>query len=125
MKTQNLKINEIFYSLQGESSRIGIPTTFIRLTGCPMRCNYCDTAYAFSEGKNLTFFPKSITVLSNLPKNCETYNSDLIQDRFYKYQNTSKPSFSIKYLNSLVSRNEIPDPKLFDIRKICSEVNLN
>ena len=55
MKTQNLKINEIFYSLQGESSRIGIPTTFIRLTGCPMRCNYCDTAYAFSEGKNLTF----------------------------------------------------------------------
>lgn len=55
MKTQNLKINEIFYSLQGESSRIGIPTIFIRLTGCPMRCNYCDTAYAFNEGKTLTF----------------------------------------------------------------------
>ena len=50
-----LKINEIFYSLQGESSRIGLPTTFIRLTGCPMRCNYCDTAYAFHEGKNLSF----------------------------------------------------------------------
>ncbi len=55
VKNQILKINEIFYSLQGESSRIGLPTTFIRLTGCPMRCNYCDTAYAFHEGKNLSF----------------------------------------------------------------------
>ena len=55
MKIQTPKINEIFYSLQGESSRIGIPTIFIRLTGCPMRCNYCDTAYAFHEGKNYSF----------------------------------------------------------------------
>ena len=55
VKNQILKINEIFYSLQGESSRIGLPTTFVRLTGCPMRCNYCDTAYAFHEGKNLSF----------------------------------------------------------------------
>jgi len=55
VKIQTLKINEIFYSLQGESSRIGIPTIFIRLTGCPMRCNYCDTAYAFHEGKNYSF----------------------------------------------------------------------
>jgi len=45
-----LKIFEIFYSLQGESSRIGLPTTFIRLSGCPMRCHYCDTAYAFQGG---------------------------------------------------------------------------
>ena len=51
---QSIKINEIFYSLQGESSLVGLPTAFIRLTGCPMRCNYCDTAYAFNEGKNLT-----------------------------------------------------------------------
>ena len=50
---QSIKINEIFYSLQGESSLVGLPTVFIRLTGCPMRCNYCDTAYAFNEGKNL------------------------------------------------------------------------
>ena len=55
VKNQILKINEIFYSLQGESSRIGLPTTFVRLTGCPMRCTYCDTAYAFHEGKNLSF----------------------------------------------------------------------
>ena len=46
-----LRINEIFYSIQGESSRIGRPTVFVRLTGCPMRCTYCDTAYAFHAGQ--------------------------------------------------------------------------
>jgi 7-carboxy-7-deazaguanine synthase len=49
----SLKIYEIFYSLQGETSRIGLPTAFVRLTGCPMRCTYCDTAYAFSGGTNM------------------------------------------------------------------------
>ena len=48
-----LKIFEIFHSLQGETSRIGLPTVFVRLTGCPMRCTYCDTAYAFSGGGNM------------------------------------------------------------------------
>jgi len=48
-----LKVYEIFYSLQGETSRIGLPTAFVRLTGCPMRCTYCDTAYAFSGGSNM------------------------------------------------------------------------
>ena len=48
-----LKIFEIFYSIQGETSRVGLPTAFIRLTGCPMRCTYCDTEYAFSGGNNM------------------------------------------------------------------------
>lgn len=48
-----LKIYEIFHSLQGETSRIGLPTVFVRLTGCPMRCTYCDTEYAFSGGSNM------------------------------------------------------------------------
>lgn len=48
-----LKVYEIFYSLQGESSRVGLPTVFVRLTGCPMRCTYCDTEYAFSGGSNM------------------------------------------------------------------------
>lgn len=46
-----LKITEIFYSLQGEARNVGLPTVFIRLTGCPLRCAYCDTAYAFTGGE--------------------------------------------------------------------------
>jgi len=49
-----LRISEIFHSLQGESTRVGLPTVFIRLTGCPLRCTWCDTAYAFSGGTTLT-----------------------------------------------------------------------
>ena len=46
-----LKITEIFYSLQGEARNVGLPTVFVRLTGCPLRCHYCDTEYAFSGGE--------------------------------------------------------------------------
>ncbi len=51
-KTQpaRLRITEIFYSIQGESRSVGLPTVFVRLTGCPLRCRYCDTAYAFQGG---------------------------------------------------------------------------
>ena len=78
-----LKISEIFYSLQGETSRVGLPTLFIRLTGCPLRCVYCDTAYAFTGGKNMSledilqqvaeYGPGYVTVTGGEPlaqKNC-------------------------------------------------------
>ena len=51
LNNTTLNITEIFYSLQGEAKEVGIPTVFVRLTGCPLRCNYCDTAYAF-KGNN-------------------------------------------------------------------------
>jgi len=48
-----VRVSEIFHSLQGESTRVGLPTVFIRLTGCPLRCTWCDTSYAFSGGKTM------------------------------------------------------------------------
>lgn len=53
-KPISLKISEIFFSLQGETSRAGLPTVFVRLTGCPLRCVWCDTEHAFSGGNTLT-----------------------------------------------------------------------
>ncbi len=51
MSETTLRITEIFHSLQGESSTVGLPTVFVRLTGCPLRCQYCDTEYAFHGGE--------------------------------------------------------------------------
>ncbi len=51
---ESLRVSEIFYSVQGESTRVGLPTIFIRLTGCPLRCRWCDTSYAFTGGQALT-----------------------------------------------------------------------
>ena len=49
-----LRITEVFYSLQGEASRVGLPTVFVRLTGCPLRCSWCDTTYSFTGGEAAT-----------------------------------------------------------------------
>lgn len=51
--THTVRVTEIFLSIQGESLRAGLPTVFVRLTGCPLRCNYCDTAYAFHGGERM------------------------------------------------------------------------
>jgi 7-carboxy-7-deazaguanine synthase len=53
VQAASLRVTEIFHSLQGETSRAGLPTVFVRLTGCPLRCGYCDTAYAFHGGQSL------------------------------------------------------------------------
>ena len=50
-----LRITEIFYSIQGESTWAGVPCTFVRITGCPLRCTWCDTEYAFHGGSRMTF----------------------------------------------------------------------
>ncbi len=52
-RQDRLRITEIFHSLQGEARSVGWPTVFVRLTGCPLRCGYCDTAYAFQGGENM------------------------------------------------------------------------
>ena len=53
MENHSLRITEIFHSLQGETTTVGLPTVFVRLTGCPLRCGYCDTAYAFEGGEKM------------------------------------------------------------------------
>ena len=53
-RSATLRVTEIFHSLQGESSRAGLPTVFVRLTGCPLRCTWCDTEYAFTGGETMT-----------------------------------------------------------------------
>ena len=53
-RTKMLTVNEIYHSIQGESTWAGLPCVFVRLTFCDLRCNYCDTAYAFYEGENKT-----------------------------------------------------------------------
>ena len=72
-----LRITEIFYSLQGETDTVGLPTAFIRLTGCPLRCDYCDTEYAFKGGQTMdmeavlakvaSYQPKYVTVTGGEP----------------------------------------------------------
>lgn len=97
-----LRITEIFYSLQGESTLVGLPTVFIRLTGCPLRCQYCDTAYAFSGGtlKPVTqildavkaYQPTYVTVTGGEPlaqKECLVLLTQLCDQGYYVSLETS------------------------------------
>ena len=65
-----VRVSEIFYSLQGEAKTVGQPTTFIRLTGCPLRCHYCDTAYAFQGGE--------LQTLDDIVDKVKTYPTRLV-----------------------------------------------
>ena len=79
-RANELRINEIFFSLQGESTRVGLPTVFVRLTGCPLRCGYCDTAYAFHEGNTRTIDQVLAVVASHPTKTvCVTGGEPLAQ----------------------------------------------
>ena len=109
-----LRVNEIFYSIQGESSRVGIPTVFIRLTGCPMRCTYCDTSYAFHNGqqKNIDeiiheikqFDTNYITITGGEPlaqKNCIDLMNQLCELGYHVSLETGG-GLDIKEVNSKV-----------------------
>lgn len=79
-----LNINEIFYSLQGEAREVGLPTVFVRLTGCPLRCSYCDTEYAF-KGNNLLSIDEIVTEIQqyNTKFVCVTGGEPLAQINCY------------------------------------------
>ena len=79
-----LRITEIFYSLQGETSRSGLPTVFIRLTGCPLRCGYCDSKYAYSGGQSMSLEAILAEVARYQPKYvCVSGGEPLVQSSVY------------------------------------------
>ena len=108
---KSLIVNEIFYSIQGESLSSGLPTIFIRLTGCPLRCQYCDTSYAFTEGKKKTFEKiieeiknyncTNVTITGGEPlsqKNTKDFINLLVSDSYNVSIETSN-AVSIKNIN--------------------------
>lgn len=110
----NLRITEIFYSLQGESRTVGIPTVFIRLTGCPLRCQYCDTAYAFHNGSLMSindilcsvkrYQPRFVTVTGGEPlaqSGCLLLLSKLC-DAGYQVSLETSGALDIKYVDSRI-----------------------
>ncbi|MCQ4322768.1 7-carboxy-7-deazaguanine synthase QueE [Stutzerimonas stutzeri] len=75
-----LRITEIFHSLQGETRSTGLPTVFVRLTGCPLRCQYCDTAYAFAGGEVMSLDTVLVRVAAYRPRYvCVTGGEPLAQ----------------------------------------------
>lgn len=124
-QTDQLRVTEIFFSLQGESSTVGIPTVFIRLTGCPLRCQYCDTTYAFQGGKWMSldeiidqligFGTRYITVTGGEPlaqKNCLGLLSELC-DRGYQVSLETSGALDVSNVDKRVT-------KVMDIKTPCS-----
>ena len=115
LNNTTLNITEIFYSLQGEAKEVGIPTVFVRLTGCPLRCNYCDTAYAFKGNNPLSiqhildeiaqYNTQYVCVTGGEPmaqSNCLKLH-DVLIDNDYKVSMETSGSIDIAPVNSKVS----------------------
>ena len=115
LNNTTLNITEIFYSLQGEAKEVGIPTVFVRLTGCPLRCNYCDTAYAFKGNNPLSiqhildevaqYNTRYVCVTGGEPmaqSNCLKLLDSLI-DSGYKVSMETSGSIDIAQVNNKVS----------------------
>lgn len=110
-----LNITEIFFSLQGEAKEVGLPTVFVRLTGCPLRCNYCDTAYAFKGNNPLTIsYILNKVSKYNTPYICVTGGEPMAQSNClklldslieagYKVSMETSGSIDITPVNSKVS----------------------
>lgn len=115
-RVDRLRITEIFHSLQGESRSVGWPTVFIRLTGCPLRCTYCDTEYAFSGGEWMSlnsilsqvayYAPQYVCVTGGEPlaqKNCISLLRQLV-DAGFKVSLETSGALNIHQVDSRVVR---------------------
>jgi 7-carboxy-7-deazaguanine synthase len=94
-----LVVNEIYLSLQGESTFAGLPCIFIRLTGCDLRCSFCDTAYAFTEGKKRTF-PEILAKVEELARPFSSVPRPTI--------NTKLPLVELTGGEPLLQKNSVP-----------------
>ena len=116
MNANTLRITEIFYSLQGESRTLGLPTVFVRLTGCPLRCVYCDTEYAFHGGERrqlddilkevASYKPRYVCVTGGEPlaqPECHTLLSALC-DSGYQVSLETSGALSVAQVDSRVSK---------------------
>ena len=129
-----LRLTEIFFSLQGETSRSGLPTVFIRLAGCPLRCNWCDTTYSFSGGETWTLAAildevarhgtHYVTVTGGEPlaqKNCLPLLSALCNAGYDVSLETSG-AFDVSGVDSRVSRiMDIKPPASGEVDRNCWE----
>lgn len=116
MQDSSLRITEIFYSLQGEARTVGMPTVFVRLTGCPLRCTYCDSEYAFYGGQRMSlaeileqvanYNPKFVCVTGGEPlaqPNCLPLLQALC-DQGYEVSLETSGAMSIESVDTRVSR---------------------
>lgn len=114
MSSNSLRLTEIFFSLQGEARTVGLPTVFVRLTGCPLRCQYCDTAYAFEGGEKYSidqilsevaaYRPRYVTVTGGEPlaqQNCIPLLSAL-SDQGYEVSLETSGAISVEQVDARV-----------------------
>ena len=133
-----LRVNEVFYSIQGESVKVGLPTIFIRLTGCPLRCQYCDTAYAFYEGKKFTideilevvrgYGAPHVTVTGGEPlaqKSCLVLLARLCDEGYHVSLETSGAMILSKVDNRVMKIVDIKTPGSAEVDKNKLEIFLS
>jgi 7-carboxy-7-deazaguanine synthase len=96
---ETLVVNEIYLSLQGESTFAGLPCIFVRLTACDLRCSYCDTAYAFTEGKKKSFEE----IFTEIKKLAEPFSNSK-----FKIQNSKLPLVELTGGEPLLQKNSLP-----------------
>ncbi|WP_026608842.1 7-carboxy-7-deazaguanine synthase QueE [Methylocaldum szegediense] len=125
-----LRVTEIFYSLQGESRTVGLPTVFVRLTGCPLRCVYCDTTYAFSGGRKMSiaeildevgsYHPRYVTVTGGEPlaqRGCLTLLDALIE-KGYEVSLETSGALDVSEVNpSVVKVLDLKTPSSGEVSK--------